>query len=271
MLVLRIGPCAASNYNWEANLTASPESNDGKTKANTASQYFFHSGLLTNLVAHVSNYARTRMFQSVMKLAAPDCSTTILDVGVTNDFRLDSNFFEKLYPYPNKITAVGMEDASFLERQYQGLKFVQTDGNGLPFEDKSFDLVVSFAVIEHVGNRDNQRAFVKELCRVGKAVCITTPNRWYPIEFHTVLPFVHWLPPSVFRAILSFLGKDFLSREENLNLLDAQELLKLLPARSKIATGHCRLLGPISNLLFYIETEQETKNDSDRIHSPARA
>ncbi len=27
-----------------------------------------------------------------------------------------------------------------------------------------------------------------------KGLFVTTPNRWFPIEFHTVLPLVHWLP-----------------------------------------------------------------------------
>ena len=26
------------------------------------------------------------------------------------------------------------------------------------------------------------------------SVFVTTPNRWFPLEVHTLLPFVHWLP-----------------------------------------------------------------------------
>jgi hypothetical protein len=32
---------------------------------------------------------------------------------------------------------------------------------------------------------------------VGRRVFLTTPNRWFPIEVHTRLPFVHWLPEAV--------------------------------------------------------------------------
>lgn len=209
------------------------------------------------LISNISFYARQQMFASLMQIAQPTAETTVLDVGVTSDRRADSNFFEKLYPYPHNITAVGLEDASFLEQDYPGLKFVKSDGLSLPFPDNSFDLVVSFAVIEHVGDRDRQRAFVRELCRVGRTCCITTPNRWYPVEFHTVLPLIHWLPPSWFRAILRWLGKDFFSREENLNLLSSKELIAMFPSNCKIAQAHHKLLGIISNLVFYVQRAEK--------------
>ena len=34
-----------------------------------------------------------------------------------------------------------------------------------------------------------------ELCRVARRVFVTTPNRWFPLDPHTLLPFAHWLPP----------------------------------------------------------------------------
>ncbi len=49
-------------------------------------------------------------------------------------------------------------------------------------------------MIEHVGGRDRQEAFVREALRVGRRVFLTTPNRWFPVEVHTRLPLVHWLP-----------------------------------------------------------------------------
>ena len=217
---------------------------------NHSSEYF--GPKLGGFATKVSWYARQKMFDLLMALANPSADTIVLDVGVTSDRREDSNFFEKLYPHKDKITAVGMEDAAFLEEEYPGLKYVRSDGLSLPFPDKSFDLVVSFAVIEHVGSRTQQQAFVRELCRVGKTCCITTPNRWYPIEFHTVVPLIHWFPPSWFRAVLKLMGKHFFAKEENLNLLSEKEVLKMLPADAEVYTRHFRLLGLISNLLFYV-------------------
>ena len=121
----------------------------------------------------------------------------------------------------------------------------------LPFPDKSFDLVVSFAVIEHVGSRAQQKEFLHELARVGRSVYLTTPNRWFPIEFHTVMPLVHWLPASMFRTILRLMGKTFYAQEQNLNLLSAADIKALLPLGCTYRTAHNRLLGMTSNLCYY--------------------
>jgi SAM-dependent methyltransferase len=98
-----------------------------------------------------------------------------------------------------RLTACGLDDASFLEEQYPGVRFVPADGLALPFEDNSFDVVHSSAVIEHVGSRANQIRFIVELHRVARrAVCLTTPNRWFPVEVHTSVRLLHWLPPSMY-------------------------------------------------------------------------
>jgi hypothetical protein len=112
---------------------------------------------------------------------------------------------------------------------------------------------VCFAVIEHVGSLEKQQAFINELCRVGRSCFITTPNRWYPIEFHTVIPFIHWLPPTYFRAVLTSFGKDFYAKEENLNLLTRKELSGMFPKGSRTFEAHHWLLGMTSNLIFYVK------------------
>ncbi len=193
--------------------------------------------------------ARRRFFDDFMEKARPTATDRILDVGVTpNEGFTESNFFEQYYPYKSNIVATSFEDASFLERKYPGLQFVQADGCALPFPDKAFDAVVSFATIEHVGSRERQRQFVSELLRVGKKTFITTPNRGYPIELHTLLPFVHWLPQTQHQAVLRSLGMEFWATTENLNLLTRKELRALYGATPVDIYGY-KLLGFTSNLI----------------------
>ena len=93
----------------------------------------------------------------------------------------------------------------------------------------SSDLVISNATIEHVGGELKQKKMIENIIKLTKKIfIITTPNRFYPIELHTKIPLIHWFPKSTYRKILKFLGLSFYANEENLNLLSANELKKML-------------------------------------------
>jgi ubiquinone/menaquinone biosynthesis C-methylase UbiE len=198
---------------------------------------------------------RRLLYDRFLSSVRPKSQDTILDVGATSDQVYDfSNYLEAWYPHKSRITAVGIDDAKFLEELYPGITFLKADGRDLPFADETFDVVHSSAVLEHVGSRENQMQFIRELTRVARrAVFMTTPNRWFPVEVHTVLPFVHWLPAPWFRAVLRQLGHDVLSREENLNLLTAENLRAMcreIGVRYRVESAH--LYGMPSNLLLII-------------------
>jgi ubiquinone/menaquinone biosynthesis C-methylase UbiE len=53
--------------------------------------------------------------------------------------------------------------------------FVVADARAMPFRDYAADLVISSAIIEHVGDELDQRLFVAEHRRVGRAWVVTTP------------------------------------------------------------------------------------------------
>ena len=173
----------------------------------------------------VATRMRRVMFERFLS-AGVEVGDTILDVGATSDDKLvASNYLEAWYPYKDRITACGVDDASFLEQKYPGVRYVQGNGCHLPFRNSEYDVVHSSAVLEHVGSHLQQKVFISELVRTArKFVFLTTPNRWFPIEFHTLLPLLHWLPPRTFRRILTGLGHDQLSLEENLNLLGANDI-----------------------------------------------
>jgi hypothetical protein len=210
-----------------------------------------------SLAMRTALHMRRRMYERFVREAAPRAEDTVLDVGVTSDRSYEnSNYFEAWYPHKQRITAVGLDDASFLEAEHPGLTFQRADGRALPFTDASFDLVHSSAVIEHAGSREQQAQLVAELARVARRlVFITTPNRWFPVEVHTGVPLLHWLPPRHFRAWLEKTGRGFFADEANLNLLSAAELLAL--AREQ-GLRHSRVLrmrlsGLTSNLVLVIE------------------
>lgn len=211
----------------------------------------------TSLPMRVAAAARRRMYEHFLRTTAIQPNETLLDVGVTSDQDYEhSNYLEAWYPYKDKVTAVGLDDAAFLEQRYPGLTYRRADGRSLPFAERSFDVVHSSAVLEHVGSLEKQRAFVSELSRVARrTVFLTTPNRWFPIEFHTTLPLVHWLPKPWFRRLLRGTKYAFFSLEENLNLLDRTEILRLCAhlRSTKVSVRSHRLLGIASNLMVTLE------------------
>jgi ubiquinone/menaquinone biosynthesis C-methylase UbiE len=202
----------------------------------------------------VAAYQRRRMFDVFLSTTGIQEQDTVLDLGVTSDQTYShSNYFEAWYPHKNRIIASGIDDASFLEHMYPGLRFVFADGRHLGFADQEFDYVHSSAVLEHVGSRQKQAAFLREAWRVArKGIFITTPNRWFPIEFHTVMPFVHWLPPALFRNLCKRRGLEFFASEDNLNLLSASQLREVAAdaGLENVRVKSVTLAGWPSNLLL---------------------
>ena len=217
-----------------------------------AIDYFSLHHPLRMLASRVSYHTRRKIFLRFLEIMKPGCDSLILDVGVTPDRKLpESNFFEALYPYKNRIVATSIEDAAFLENEYPGLTFIQATGYSLPFADDQFDCVFCSAVLEHVGDQRQQKLFVGELIRVARSFFLVTPNRQYPMEFHTFLPFIHWLPRKYHQAILEKLGMPFWSSTKNLNLLTPRSLTALFPAGIKVNLLRIFLAGFPSNLIAF--------------------
>jgi hypothetical protein len=154
--------------------------------------------MLRRVASQVSLRSRERKLRLFLDLLAPGPETTVVDVGVTDapfGGGSSDNFFEAMYPWPERITAVGHTELDRFTAAFPQVQAVRADGRDLPFSDGAFELGFSNAVVEHVaGGRAGQRRFVHELCRVAQRVFVTTPNRWFPLEVHTLLPLVHWLP-----------------------------------------------------------------------------
>jgi Methyltransferase domain len=206
-----------------------------------------------SLPVRIGSYQRRRMYERFLSKTKVDVVDKILDVGVSVDVTYEtSNYLEQWYPDKSAITAVGLDDAAHLERLY-GVRFVRANGLHLPFRDSAFDVVHSSAVLEHVGSFRNQISFVQECCRVARRwVFLTTPNRWFPVEFHTVLPIVHWLPKRAFRVLMRATGYSFFADENNLNLLSMKEV-RAICARVNgfvFEVSSVSLLGWPSNILL---------------------
>jgi len=112
------------------------------------------------------------------------------EVAALTTFDTDAAFVE--------ITRVKVEELALAVVQ-QVRHLDQEATRRLPWADAAFDLVLAVGVVEHLPAR-GRRAQVDEYYRVlapgGHIAILDTPNRWFPLETHSVgLPLVQWLPP----------------------------------------------------------------------------
>jgi len=190
-----------------------------------------------SLAEAISLRSRRAKFDFFMEVVRPGPETTVLDVGVDDVARGEAhgfaapNFFEDLYPWPEQVTAAALHAGERFRAAHPQVRYVQADGCDLPFEDGAFDVYFSNAVVEHVGDRAGQRRFVSEALRVARRVFLTTPNRRFPVEVHTKLPLVHWLPPALAGRAYDLAGKPW-ARE--LELLTSRTLAGLFPTGAPV-------------------------------------
>jgi Methyltransferase domain len=194
------------------------------------------------VIARVAAAASLRSRRHKLKLfhdfMQPTAHTTVVDVGVADTSfgegegqTLTHNFFEALYPWPERITAVGNVPLANFTKAFPQIRTVVADGRELPFGDGEFDVAFSNAVVEHVGGREDQERFCHELARVATRVFVTTPNRLFPVDPHTLRPFVHWLPDGRRPASL-----------DGVRPLSPRELRALFPYRVRVVNTGLTLI-----------------------------
>ena len=191
--------------------------------------------MIRRLAARVSARSRRRKLDLFLEAMRPTAETTVVDVGVSDgghgeDLAGTANFFEALYPWPERITAVSTQHLTVFQQAFPAVTAVRADGRDLPFPDDAFDIGFSNAVVEHLPDLESQRAFVGELCRVSGRVFVTTPNRLFPVDTHTLVPLAHWLPEERRDAVYRRFRRD---EGLGLRLLSPGDFLALFPASTR--------------------------------------
>jgi hypothetical protein len=193
------------------------------------------------LFASLSTRSRRRKLEILRSTISLDQAATVLDVGGEADAAGVHPL--RAFAGRRRLTILNRRRAPLarIRGDCPELATPQADARSLPFPDKSFDLVYSNAVIEHVGGWEDQRAMAGEIQRVGRSWFVTTPNRWFPFEFHLRLPLVGWLPAAAMRR----LGRPWSYDHERatyrrgverpLRLLTARELRRLFPGSRVVA------------------------------------
>jgi len=140
---------------------------------------------------------------------------SFLDIG-TGSGEIASNLAEIA-----RVTSIDVEDTRTCKTGY---RFIRINDETLPFPDRSFDVVISNHVIEHVVDAQKHLAEIARVLRDDGLVYLATPNRIWPWEFHYQLFFLHYLPHSLFIFLLKMAGR----YKEDVKLLSLFGLRKIL-------------------------------------------
>ena len=179
--------------------------------------------------------------------------TDALDIGSTNDEDFESSNY--LIKNINRVKYYkSISDQIITDKFFSSslIKSITDDFSNQELEKFKSDLVISNATIEHVGSLKNQIKMISNIVKLSKKLFIlTTPNQFHPIDFHTKLPFIHWLPKSMHRKILKLLNLNFFADQNNLNLMSENDLKLCLKENNIInyKIFYIRLFGFKSNFL----------------------
>lgn len=186
----------------------------------------------------------------------------IVDIGGTREY-WNIIPIEFLRQRNTQITIINLPGAAgSFEFQDDVFSSVEGDGCNLTeIKDNEFDIAHSNSVIEHVGSWGKMVDFARETRRVAPIYYVQTPNYFFPIEPHFVLPFFHWLPLSIkVRLVMKYrLGcfprassiKEAKEYIDLCRLLTKQELRRLFPD----ATIHKERIFPLVKSFVMIRHE----------------
>jgi hypothetical protein len=156
-------------------------------------------------LSHRLRERRFRLFdQLVADLPRP---LRIIDIGGTTKFWEQRGWAGR---DDVSITLVNLEPAP---RSYDNVRPTQGDATDLAdHADGSYDVAFSNSVIEHLYTLEAQTRMANEVRRVATAYWVQTPNFWFPVEPHFLVPAWHWLPEDARVAILRRRGVGWAGR-----------------------------------------------------------
>lgn len=153
-------------------------------------RYLYRLADNTCSTSAASQYRRERFRKFAEMIEQCPAPVKILDLGGT------AAFWEAHRDLLKVEVRVTLLNQVFEKRsELDWITHVEGDGRWMTmFADQTFDVCFSNSVIEHVGTLYDQVYMAREIRRVARGYFVQTPNKWFPIEPHFLVPFWQFLP-----------------------------------------------------------------------------
>ena len=204
---------------------------------------------IKGLFAAYSQRARARRARLFRERFALTETTRILDLGSETGAAIRA-VIEGTAVRPENVYIADIRPDVVLcgARQYGFMPVVVPESGSLPFPDGFFDIVHCSSVIEHVTlpkeevwrvtsgkqfRREawaRQQQFAAEIRRLGRQFFVQTPYKHFPLESHSWLPFVAWLPRGMLVRLFGLTNRFWVKKTApDWNLLVRAQLAQLFP------------------------------------------
>jgi len=146
----------------------------------------FHS--LNSWYARRSALHRAKRHEHFCAFVSGKPVNALLDVGGTPDYW-------KAHPFPGNAHIALLNPSAKPEWNYMGHSFIKGPSEALEqFASDSYDLVFSNSTLAYVGGPAQRARCAANIRRIGLRYYVQTPNYLFPIDWHTLVPFFHWVP-----------------------------------------------------------------------------
>jgi hypothetical protein len=169
---------------------------------------------------------RVKRFQLFLERLQVKSTDRILDVGGRAETWEGTGL-------EGSVTLLNVEHSENRREPFRRITADACEMSALP--DRSFDVVFSNSVIEHVGDFDRQQKMAREVQRVSAKYWVQTPYKHFPLEPHFLFPFYQYLPRSSRIAVgkiwpfshAKVLGLDPVREADNIWLLNRRQFTSL--------------------------------------------
>jgi 2-polyprenyl-3-methyl-5-hydroxy-6-metoxy-1,4-benzoquinol methylase len=157
------------------------------------------SGASHAILETKSRIRKAQKIQAILEYDKDLSKAKVLDIGTGS-----GHIAHELARAARKVVSVDLVDERKEKKDYE---FHLVKDEALPFDDASFDVVITNHVVEHTPDQKKHLSEVYRVLKPGGTIYLATPNKLWFKDPHYKLPFVSWLPRSMSTQYLRLMQK----------------------------------------------------------------